>query len=72
MYYLFSAAVAVVGLDNIVYHDSEGVGVVEVCVVVYSPDIDCPIEFPFNLSLSTSSGICNFKPLPVQQLIFFG
>ena len=35
---------------------SENVGVVELCVVVYEPNITCPIEFPFNVSLSTDDG----------------
>ena len=26
---------------------------VEVCAIVYSPSIDCPIAFPFNVHLST-------------------
>ena len=29
---------------------------VELCVVVYEPNINCPIEFPFNVSLSTADG----------------
>ena len=29
---------------------------VELCAVVYEPDINCPIEFPFNISLSTADG----------------
>ena len=47
---------AVVGLERINQSVSEDVGVVEVCVVVTSPDIQCPIEFPFNVSLSTADG----------------
>ena len=31
----------------------EDAGFIELCAVVYSPIIDCPIEFPFNVSLST-------------------
>ena len=27
---------------------------VEVCAIVYSPSIDCPIAFPFNVHLSIS------------------
>ena len=34
----------------------EDVGVVEVCAIVYSPTIDCPIAFPFDVGLSTSDG----------------
>ena len=45
---------AVVGLENIIYSVSENVGVVEVCAIVYSPTIDCPIKIPFDVSLSTS------------------
>ena len=45
---------AVVGLEKTMYSVSEDVGVVEVCAIVYSPTIDCPIAFPFNVSLSTS------------------
>ena len=47
---------AVVGLERTFYSVSEDVGVVEVCAIVYSPTIDCPIAFPFNVSLSTSEG----------------
>ena len=49
----FSLLVAVVGLEKTFYQVSEDVGVVEVCAIVYSPTIDCPINFPFDVSLST-------------------
>ena len=42
-----------VGLEKMFYNVSEDVGVVEVCAIVYSPTIDCPIAFPFNVTLST-------------------
>ena len=45
---------AVVGLDRILYNVSECVGVVEVCAVVISPDINCPIGFPFIVVIKTS------------------
>ena len=45
---------AVVGLERMFYQVREDVGVVEVCAIVYSPTIVCPINFPFNVSLSTS------------------
>ena len=45
-----------VGLERTFYSVSEGVGVVELCAVVYEPNITCPIEFPFNISLSTADG----------------
>ena len=44
---------AVVGLDRILYNVSECVGVVEVCAVVISPDINCPIGFPFIVVIKT-------------------
>ena len=42
------------GLEKTIYSVSENVGVLEVCAIVYSPTIDCPIAFPFDVSLSTS------------------
>ena len=47
---------AVVGLEKTFYNVSEDVGVVEVCAIVYMPTIDCPIAFPFDVSLSTRDG----------------
>ena len=52
-FYTFTSE-AVVGLERTLYSVSEDVGVVEVCAIVYSPIIDCPIAFSFNVSLSTS------------------
>ena len=43
-----------VGLEKILYRVMEDVGVVEVCAIVYSPNIDCPIAFPFDVNISTS------------------
>ena len=45
--------VAVVGLEKTFYQVTEDVGVVEVCAIAYSPTIVCPIDFPFDVSLST-------------------
>ena len=45
-----------VGLEETFYQVSEGDGVVVVCVVVYEPNISCPIEFPFDVMLSTIDG----------------
>ena len=42
-----------VGLERTFYRVSESVGVVSVCAVVYSPNISCPIQFPFTVALST-------------------
>ena len=47
---------AVVGLEKAIFFVSEDVGVVELCVRVFEPDIECPIEFPFSVILSTADG----------------
>ena len=54
------------GLERTFYNVSGGVGMVELCAVVYEPDIVCPIEFPFDVRLSTAdgaAGICFIVPL---------
>ena len=43
-----------VGLEMTFYNVSEEVGFVEVCVIVTPTNTTCPIEFPFNISLSTT------------------
>ena len=55
--HVYSTPVAVVGLEKTFYKVSEHVGVVEVCAIVYSPNcsIPCPINFAFDVSLSTSN-----------------
>ena len=67
------------GLEKTFYSVSESVGVIEVCAIVYSPTIDCPIAFPFDVSLSTSdntAGIvyiheddCFFLPNDINYLV---
>ena len=47
---------AVVGLEQIFFRVSENVGLVELCAYVSSPDVDCPIKFPFEVNLSTRNG----------------
>ena len=47
---------AVVGLERTSYTVFESVGVVEVCTIVYSPNLRCPIDHPFNVSFSTDDG----------------
>ena len=58
----FLSTVGIVGLQRTGYTVMEDVGVVEACVIVYEPNenLDCPISFPFDVSLSTeddSAGI---------------
>ena len=50
-----------VGLEETFYQVTEGVGVVEVCAVVYSPDIPCPINFPFSAVLSTKNDTAGIR-----------
>ena len=49
----------VVGLETTCYEVSEDVGAVNVCAVVYSPNVPCPIDFAFNVSLSACEGSCS-------------
>ena len=48
--------VARVGVDPTFGQVMETDGFVEICVVVFEPTITCPIEFDFNVSLSTCDG----------------
>ena len=45
---------AEVSLEVPLYTVQEDVGVVEVCVIVSSPSISCPISFPFIVTFTTS------------------
>ena len=54
LFYLLIDAVIGLALDERVV--DEDVGELEVCVVVVSPQLDCPIVFPFQLSIFTASG----------------
>ena len=52
---------AEVGLERTFYQVTENVGMVEVCAVVYSPVIECPIQFPFQVRLKTNDGSASKK-----------
>ena len=52
---LFILIGARVGLEQVFYNVAENIGFVELCAVVYEPVIDCPIEFPFAVQLSTTN-----------------
>ena len=47
---------AVVGLQRTFFRVSESVEVVELYAIVSSPDIDCPVAFPFEIILSALDG----------------
>ena len=44
------------GLERTSYTVFENVSVVEVCTIVYSPSIPCPIGHPFNVRFLTADG----------------
>ena len=52
--YIFPGAV--VGLEPTFFNVSEDVGVVQLCAIVISPVITCPIDYPFDVRLSTDDG----------------
>ena len=45
---------AVIGLEREVCVVDEDVGEMEVCVVVFRPQLDCPIAFPFDVVFYTT------------------
>ena len=52
----FFTLVAIVGFESTLYRVNETSGVVEICAVVMEPNIDCPIDFAFNVTFETSDG----------------
>ena len=44
------------GLEWTSYTVSVNVSMVEVCTIVYSPFLTCPIDHPFNVRFSTDDG----------------
>ena len=45
---------AVVHLKDTVYRVREDEGVVQVCIVVTKPNVECPVTFPFDIHFYTS------------------
>ena len=43
------------GLEKTSYTVAENVSVVEVCAIVHSPNISCPISQPFEVRFSTNN-----------------
>ena len=62
---------AVVGLEQTFHSTREDGGSVEVCVVVYMPDSDCPIKFPFTVLLSTEDLSAGNAPICVSIHSFY-
>ena len=42
-----------VGFEETFYRANEGGGTVEICAIVYEPNIECPIEMKFNVTFET-------------------
>ena len=52
----YCSAGATVSLEQTFFSVMEDVGSLELCAIVSFPEITCPIEFSFNVSLSTADG----------------
>jgi hypothetical protein len=64
---------AVVGLEQTAFTVLESVGTVELCAIIYSPNIDCPIGFDFSVSLFTVNDIAE-SPMDygaLQEILTF-
>ena len=67
--------VARVGFEEMFYEVNETTGIVEICVVVYEPDIDCPIQMEFTVSIETraeTAGTCMYIPILLLTLSSYG
>ena len=60
----YCSADATVGLEQTFFSVMEDVGSLELCANVSFPEITCPIEFPFNVSLSTADGTAGIYAYP--------
>ena len=45
-----------IGWNSEQYEVDEGAGELEVCIRVYSPEIECPVAFPFEITSSSDTG----------------
>ena len=46
---------ATVGFEETFYQVNESTGTVEICAVVYEPNITCPIQMDFNVTFETGN-----------------
>ena len=63
IYTFFNYAGAEVGLELTYFTVSESAGSVELCVAVFSPTIQCPIQFPLLIILTVSNRSTGREPL---------
>ena len=54
--YVLLSAVAIVGFEDTLYTVVEGDGEVEICVNVYQPGGEVPVEFSFEVGVMTGNG----------------
>ena len=59
----FKLAEAVIGLEREHCEVPENEGEMEVCVVIFEPDLDCPIVFPFEMIFYTTPGTAGIVTL---------
>lgn len=52
---LYPSDPAVIGFEETVYIVTENVYLVEVCAIVYTPNISCPIGFNFTIDINTGN-----------------
>ena len=45
-----------VAFERVVTGVGEDQGMIRVCVRIFSPSVDCPVVFPFELIITTSDG----------------
>ena len=45
-----------VGFERTVADVEEDLGMVQVCVSIFTPIVECPVAFPFELIITTSDG----------------
>ena len=61
--YFFHYTGAEVGLELTSFTVSDSAGSVELCATVFSPSIQCPIQFPFPIFLTVSNSRTGMKQL---------
>ena len=54
--YVLLSAGAIVGFEDTIYTVVEGEGDVDICVIVYQPGGEIPVEFSFEVGVMTSDG----------------
>ena len=57
------------GLEKIVYQVLDITSAVEVCAILYSPNITCPIESNFSVNLSTSDGSAGMTGMMICMVL---